>query len=76
VSYVILAFLEPLFRRDTLSFKTNGAPTSASLENWKPLVMPGLIIGFFLLIALLFLILAISSFFQKGGFFLVQKLAL
>lgn len=69
VSIFVVAFLGPLLMGEEVNFKTNGVPTSASLDNWEPAVVPALIIGLFVAVGIGMLIWSLLLFFQKGGYF-------
>ena len=65
----VVAFLGPLFVGKEVHFESNGVPTVASPDNLGPILVPALIIGFFLLIGLAILYWGFSSAFKKGGYF-------
>jgi hypothetical protein len=69
VSIFVIVFLGPLFRGEESHFEVNGVPTTASLENFRPMLTPTLIIGVFVLIGIGMLAWGIYSLFQKGGYF-------
>ena len=45
VSLFVVAFLGPLLMGKEVHFTTNNVPTSGSLENWEPVLVPSIIIG-------------------------------
>ena len=69
VSIFVMVFLGPIFRGEETHFKVDGVPTSASWENFRPMMTPALIIGLFVLIGIGMLTWGIYSLFQKGGYF-------
>jgi len=50
-------------------FTSNGVPKVASLENLSPIIIPAIIIGFFVLIGIGIISWGIYSVFKKGGYF-------
>lgn len=68
-SIFIFAFFGPLFKNETVHFKSNDQPVTASLDDMGELIMPGLIIGLFSIIGIAIIISAIYTLFQKGGYF-------
>jgi hypothetical protein len=68
-SIFVVAFFGPLFKGEEVHFGTNGTPTTGSLENFEPLMVPALIIGVFVLIGIGMLIAGIYSLTRKGGYF-------
>lgn len=69
VSIFVIAFIVPVLFGNEVNFKTNGVPTSGSLENWEPILVPSLIIGLFVLVGIGMLIWALVLLLQKGGYF-------
>jgi hypothetical protein len=69
VSIFVVVFLGPIFRGEETHFKVNGVLTSASWENFRPMLTPTIIIGVFVLIGIGMLTWGFYSLFQKGGFF-------
>ncbi len=69
VSIFIVAFIVPLFTEGEVHFLTNDVPTVATLENWKPMLVPCLIIGVFVLVGLLMLGYGLVMMFQSGAYF-------
>lgn len=69
VSIFVIAFFGPIFRGEETHFTVDGVPTSASWENFRPMVTPALIIGLFVLIGIGMLAWGLYSLFQKGGYF-------
>ncbi len=73
VGFFIFIIARPLFKGEEVRFKSNDVPTSASLENLEPLVVPGIFIGLFALVGIGMFIGAMVLFFQKGGYFVGTK---
>jgi hypothetical protein len=69
VSIFVMVFLGPVFRGEETHFEVNGVPTSASWENFRPMLTPAIIIGVFVLIGIGMLAWGLYSLFQKGGYF-------
>ncbi len=69
-SIFVFVFAVPLFTGGEVNFESNGVPTTASLDNLGPLLMPGLIIGLFLLIGFGILGYAIYCLTAKGSNFI------
>jgi hypothetical protein len=69
MSIFVIAFLGPIFKGEESHFKVNGVPTTASWENFQPMLVPTLIIGVIVLCGLGLLLFGIYSLFQKGGIF-------
>lgn len=69
ISIFVVVFLGPIFRGEEAHFTTNGVPTTASWDNFKPMIGPALIIGFFVLIGLAMLFWGFYSMLQKGGYY-------
>ena len=68
-SIFVVAFFGPLFKGEEVHLTVNDIPTTASLENLEPLLIPALIIGLFVLIGIVLLFWGFYSFSQKGGYF-------
>ncbi|MDD3877322.1 MAG: hypothetical protein PHT69_11910 [Bacteroidales bacterium] len=64
-----IAFFGPLFKGEIVHFKSNGIARTASLDNFEPLIIPSLAIGFFLVMGFGMLTWGLLSFFKKGGYF-------
>ena len=69
VSVFVIAFFGPLFSGKEVHFEANDVPTVGSIDNWESLLVPGLIIGLFIIVGLGMLIWGFYSLFQKGGYF-------
>jgi hypothetical protein len=69
ISIFVIVFFGPLFRGEETHFKVNGVPTSASWENFRPMLTPALIISVFVFIGIGMLTWGFYSLFQKGGYF-------
>ena len=68
-SIFVVAFFGPILKGDEVSFSANGEMVTASMENLEPMLVPALIIGFFVLVGIGLLIGGFYSFFQTGGYF-------
>jgi len=68
-SIFVIAFLGPLFLGKEVHFESNGVSTVASPDNLSPILVPALIIGFFVLVGIGMLSWGIYSMFKKGGYF-------
>ena len=68
-SIFVVAFLGPLFRGNEVHFEANGVPTVASPDNLEPILVPALIIGFFVMVGIAMLSWGFYSLFKKGGYF-------
>jgi len=68
-SIFVVVFFGPIFRGEETHFKVDGVPTSASWENFRPMLTPALIIGVFVLIGIGMLIWGFYLLFQRGGYF-------
>lgn len=75
-SIFVLAFLGPLFVGEEVHFTANGTPTVASPDNLGPVLVPALVIGFFVLIGIGLLTGGFYSLFKRGGFFVGTPLRL
>jgi len=69
VSIFVIAFIIPVIKGEEVHFKSNDVPTSGSLDNWEPILVPSLIIGLFVLVGIGMLIGALVQLMQKGGYF-------
>jgi hypothetical protein len=69
VSIFVVAFFGPLFIGEEVHFRSNGEPMVASTDNLEPMIVPGLIIGFFALVGIGLMILAIRNALKDGGYF-------
>jgi len=68
-SIFLFAFLGPLFQGREVEFLANDVPTVAGPGNFRPIIMPAVIIGIFLLVGLIMLYSGIRLLFKKGGYF-------
>ncbi len=68
-SIFVVLFLGPVFQGKEVEFLVNDVPTVAGPGNLKPLLLPALVIGIFVLIGLLMLGIGLYMFFRKGGYF-------
>ncbi|MBD1262617.1 hypothetical protein HZY62_18620 [Maribacter polysiphoniae] len=69
VSIFVIAFIVPLVSGQEVHFTTNDVPTTGSLDNWEPVLVPALIIGLFVAVGIGMFLWALVLLFQKGGFF-------
>ncbi|SDW74979.1 hypothetical protein SAMN05444411_10299 [Lutibacter oricola] len=69
VSFFIFSFFGPLLDGDNVNFKVNDVPTTASLDNLKPLLVPGLMMGLFALIGIIMFGYGMFTLLQKGSYF-------
>lgn len=63
-------FFGPLLQGKEVNFESNGQPVTASLDNLSPLILPGFVIGTFLVAGLSILITSIYKLLKKGGYFI------
>jgi hypothetical protein len=75
-SIFVFAFFGPLFVGEEVHFTSNNVPTVASPDNLEPIILPGIIIGIFVLIGIIMLGFGIYSIFKKGGYFVGTPLRL
>jgi hypothetical protein len=75
-SIFVVAFLGPLFVGKEVEFSSGGVPTVAGPGNLEPILVPALVIGFFMIIGLAMLSAGIYSLFKKGGYFVGTPLRL
>lgn len=75
-SIFVVAFLGPLFLGNEVQFESNGVPTVASPGNLEPILVPALMIGFFMLVGLAVLSRGLYLIFKKGGYFVGTPLRL
>ena len=68
-SIFVITFLGPLFVGKEVHFESNGVPTVASPDNLGPILVPAIIIGFFVLIGIGLLSWGIRLLNKKGGYF-------
>lgn len=73
VSLFVFGFFGPLFSHDEVHFKVNGNPVTATLEDYDELIIPGIIIGFFVLAALWVNLYGIYLLVKKGGYFVATE---
>ena len=69
VSIFVIAFIVPILSGQELNFTSNGVPTSASSENWEPILVPSLVIGLFVLVGIAMFFWSLVLLLQKGGYF-------
>jgi hypothetical protein len=70
-AFLVFIFFAPLFEGKEVHFKMNGVQTTASWQNFKPLLAPAIVLGLFLLIGIGFLIASVYMLYQKGGIFVI-----
>ena len=75
-SIFVIVFLGPLFVGKEVHFESNGVPTVAGPGNLEPILVPALIIGFFVLIGIAMLLGGFYSMFKKGGYFVGTSMRL
>jgi hypothetical protein len=68
-SIFVLIFLGPLLAGKEVHFTSNDVPVVASPGDLGPLVVPGLVIGLFVLVGIGILGFGLFSLFKKGGYF-------
>lgn len=68
-SIFVITFLGPVFAGREVHFLSNDVPTVAGPGNLKPLLLPALIIGIFVLVGLGMLSWGLRMLFKKGGYF-------
>jgi hypothetical protein len=69
-SIFFIAFLGPLFVGKEVHFSSNNVPQVASPDNLKPILVPAVVIGVFVLVGLALLGFGLYSLFKKGGYFI------
>lgn len=69
-SVFVITFLRPILAGKEVHFNLNGVPTVVGMGNLKPLILPTLIIGIFVLIGLGMIIYGIYSLLAKGGWYI------
>ena len=69
ISIFVITFLAPILKGKEVHFKTNDVPTTGSLENWKPILVPGLFISLFVAVGIGMFIWSLVLYFQKGSYF-------
>lgn len=68
-SFFVIVFLGPLFKGEEVHFTSNNVPVVAGPGNLKEIVVPGIILGLFVLIGIGLVISAVYQLLKKGGFF-------
>jgi len=69
VSIFVVAFFGPLLKNEEVHFTSNDIPVTASWDDLSELLVPGMIIGLFVIVGIGLMISAFYMFFQKGGYF-------
>ena len=75
-SIFVFAFLGPLFVGKEVHFESNGVPVVAGPGNLGEILVPALIIGFFVIIGIGMLLGGLYSMFRKGGYYVGTPLRL
>ena len=75
-SVFVLAFLGPLFVGKEVHFESNGVPVVAGPGNLGEILMPALIIGFFVIIGIAMIVGGFYAMFREGGYFVGTPLRL
>lgn len=75
-SIFVLAFLGPLFVGKEVHFESNGVPVHAGPGNLGEILIPALIIGFFVIIGIAMIVGGIYAMFREGGYFVGTPLRL
>ena len=75
-SIFVVAFLGPLFVGKEVHFESGGVPIVASPDNLEPILVPALLIGFFVLVGIAMLAWGFYLMFKKGGYFVGTSLRL
>jgi hypothetical protein len=68
-SFFIIVFLGPLFKGEEVHFTANNVPVVAGPGNLKGIMVPGIILGLFVLIGIGLVISAVYQLFKRGGYF-------
>jgi hypothetical protein len=68
-TFFIVVFLGPLFNGEEVHFTANDVPVVAGPGNLKAVVVPGIILGIFVLIGIGLVISAVYQLLKKGGYF-------
>lgn len=69
VSIFVFAFFGPLFKNEEVHFTSNDVPVTASWDDLSELMVPGIIIGLFVIGGVIITISSIYLLFQNGGYF-------
>lgn len=69
ISIFVIVFFGPLFIGEEVHFSANGEPVVGSLGNLQPMIVPGLVIGLFVLVGIGLMIAAVRGALKKGGYF-------
>ena len=73
MSIFVMAFFGPIFNGEVTVFISNGVETTASWDNFKPLIIPAVFIGIFTLYTFWLFCLGVYSLFRKGGIFVATN---
>ncbi len=68
-SIFVIAFFGPLFSGSEVHFTSNDTPVVAGPDNLKPLILPGLFIGLFVLVGLGMFGFGLYMMQKKGGYY-------
>lgn len=69
MSIFVAGFFGPLLMGEEVHFESNGVPTVAGPGNLGPLLLPGIVVGIFVLVALAVLAFGILGLVREGGWF-------
>ena len=69
ISIFVVVFFGPLLRGEEVHFTSNGEEVVGSAENLAPMLLPGVIIGVFVLVGIGLMIFAIRNAVREGGYF-------
>ncbi|MFZ9954937.1 MAG: hypothetical protein ACO3E1_02330 [Flavobacteriales bacterium] len=69
ISIFVVVFFGPLLMGEEVHFTSNGEPVVGSVENLRPMIVPGLVIGLFVLIGIGLMIAAFRGALKEGGYF-------
>lgn len=69
ISIFVIVFFGPLFIGEEVHFSANGESVVGSLGNLQPMIVPGLVIGLFVLVGIGLMIAAVRGALKKGGYF-------
>ncbi len=66
-------FFKPLFVGEEVHFEVDDVPTTASWDDFEPMLIPSLLLILFLVIGIAVLIGGLISLFKKGGYYVGTK---
>lgn len=73
ISIFVIAFLGPVFRNSESHFLLDGVATSASWDNFQPLLIPTIIFTIITICGLKLVLYGIYSIFKKGGIYVATN---